>query len=191
MNMLAEDTSVESRHVSPVLAIKFSIDDLPLVAHFLNLKKIQCCEQHNGSNNLYLFEQIAFLNSLTSVEPPALKRRRIRHQHFWRDSDKLAVDERVYVKSADVQLAMEEGVPVMPVSQLSQSEHTSTWTVCLTALGAKELLNRKISPLGDLQRLYVHADPVQPRVSKLLNMFWFASNCMRPLGAPCGEHFQT
>ena len=54
------------------------------------------------------------------------------------------------MKSANVQLAMEAGVPVMPVSQLSQSEHTSTWTVCLTALGAKELLNRKISPLGDL-----------------------------------------
>lgn len=122
MNMLAEDTSAELRHISPVLAIKFSIDDLPLVAHFLNLKTIQSCEQHNGSNDLYLFEQIAFLDSLTSVEPPALKRRRIRHQHFWRD--KLAVDERVYVKSADVQLAME------------------------AAVGAKELLNRKISPLG-------------------------------------------
>ena len=54
------------------------------------------------------------------------------------------------MKSADVQLAMEAGVPVMPVSQLSESEHTSTWTVCLTALGAKELLNRKISPLGEL-----------------------------------------
>ncbi|KAL0034952.1 hypothetical protein WJX79_002306 [Trebouxia sp. C0005] len=37
----------------------------------------------------------------------ALKRRRIRNQHFWRDSDKLALDERVYVRSADVQLAME------------------------------------------------------------------------------------
>lgn len=77
MNMLAEDTSVESRHISPVLAIKFSIDDLPLVAHFLNLNTIHSCEQHNGSNNLYLFEQIAFLDSLISVEPPALKRRRI------------------------------------------------------------------------------------------------------------------
>lgn len=52
------------------------------------------------------------------------------------------------MKSANVQLAMEAGVPVMPVSQLSQSEHTSTWTVCLIALGAKELLNRKISPSG-------------------------------------------
>ena len=79
MNMLPKDTSVESRHISPVLAIKFSIDDLPLVAHFLNLEKIDSCEQHNGLNNLYLFEQIAFLDSLTSVEPPALKRRRIRH----------------------------------------------------------------------------------------------------------------
>ncbi len=182
MNMLAEDTSAELRHMSPVLAIKFSIDDLPLVAHFLNLKTIQSCEQHNGSNDLYLFEQIAFLDSLTSVEPPALKRRRIRHQHLWRD--KLAVDERVYVKSADVQLAMEAGVPVMPVSQLSQSEHTSTWTVCLTAVGAKELLNRKISPLDDLQCLYVHADPAQPLISKLHNMFWFISNCMRPPGWP-------
>ena len=174
MNMLAEDASVESRHMSPILAIKFSIDDLPLVAHFLNFKKILSCEQYNGLNNLYLFEQIAFLDSLTSVEPPALKRRRIRNQHFWRDSDKLALDERVYVRSADVQLAMEAGVPVMPVSQLSQSEHTSTWTVCLTALGAKELLNRKISPLGELQRLYVHADPVQRLVCRLRQICFFA-----------------
>ncbi len=78
------------------------------------------------------------------------------------------------MRSADVQLAMEAGVPVMPVSQLSQSDHTSTWTVCLTALGAKELLNRKISPLGELQRLYVHADPVQQLMSRLQQICYSA-----------------
>lgn len=143
-------SACETRYASPVLAIKFSVEDLPLVAQTLSLKSIQSCEQHNGSSDLYLFEQVAFLDSLTSVEPPALKKRRVRHQHFWRDSDKLAANERVYVKSADVQLAVESGLPVTPTYHLSQSEHTSTWTVCLTALGAKELLNRKISPLGKL-----------------------------------------
>lgn len=147
--MLTETVSAyESRYMSPVLAIKFSVEDLPLVAQILSLKSIQSCMQHNGSSDLYLFEQVAFLDSLTSVEPPTLKKRRMRHQHFWRDSDKLAANERVYVKSADVQLAVEAGLPVTPTYHLSQSEHTSNWTVCLTALGAKEVLNRKISPLG-------------------------------------------
>ncbi len=143
-------SSVDSRSSPPVLAIKFSVDDLPLVAHLLQLKVILSTEEHEGSSDLYLFEQLVFLDSLTSIEPPALKKRRIRHQHFWRDSDKLAASERVYVRSADVQLALDAGLPVTPYNHLSQAEHTSAWTVCLTAYGAKELLNRKINPLGKL-----------------------------------------
>ena len=115
---------------------------------------------------MYLFEQLAFLDSLTSIEPPAFKRRRIRHQHFWRDSEKLAVRERVYVRSADVQSAMEAGLPVTSCNHLSPAEHTTAWTVCLTVFGAKELLNRKISPLGRARGCVTN-----PRSSILLAAF--------------------
>ena len=36
------------------------------------------------------------------------KRRRVRHQHFWRNSDKLPPDHRLYVASADIKQALEE-----------------------------------------------------------------------------------
>ena len=137
------------QHAPPVHAIKFSTDDLPLVAQLLSLKVIKSCQEHEGSHCLYLLEQLLFLDSLVSIEPPRLKKRRMRNQHFWRDSEKLSKKERVYVKSAEVQLAMEKGVPVKPCTELSREQHTSVWTVCLTAFGIKELLNRKISPLGE------------------------------------------
>lgn len=41
------------------------------------------------------------------------KRRRVRHQHFWRNSDKLPPEHRLYVTSADIKLALEQ-VPVPP-----------------------------------------------------------------------------
>jgi hypothetical protein len=40
------------------------------------------------------------------------KRRRVRHQHFWRNSDKLPPDHRLYVASADIKLALEEVRPL-------------------------------------------------------------------------------
>ena len=137
-------------HVPPVHAIKFSIGDLPLIAQLLNLNVIQSCQTYEGSRYLYMLEQLLFLDSLSSVEPPTSKRKRMRNQHFWRDSEKLHKTERVYVKSADVQLAMEKGLLVTPCSELTKEQRTSVWTVCLTGFGVTELLNRKISPLGDL-----------------------------------------
>lgn len=142
----------DSDHCSPISAIKFSPADLTAVTHLLELKTIQSNQEHAGSNTLYLYEQLAFLDSLTSIEPPALKRRRLRHQHFWRDSDKLTAAERVYARSADVNSALDSGKPVTTCNQLDQADHTSAWTVCLTVHGATEFLNRKISPIG--VRLY-------------------------------------
>ena len=43
----------------------------------------------------------------TSASHPS-KRRRVRHQHFWRNSDKLPPDHRLYVPSADIKQALEE-----------------------------------------------------------------------------------
>ena len=43
----------------------------------------------------------------TSEQHPS-KRRRVRHQHFWRNSDKLPPDHRLYVASADIKQALEE-----------------------------------------------------------------------------------
>ena len=141
-------TASANLHAPPVNAIKFSTDDLPMISQLLDLKVIQSQQDHEGSQCLYLLEQLMFLDSLASIEPPALKRRRLRNQHFWRDSAKLSVRERVYVQSAAVQLALEEGLPVTTFTHLTKEQHTSTWTVCLTAFGCKELLNRRISPLG-------------------------------------------
>lgn len=42
-----------------------------------------------------------------STANPA-KRRRVRHQHFWRNSDKLPPEHRLYVTSADTKLALEQ-----------------------------------------------------------------------------------
>jgi hypothetical protein len=36
------------------------------------------------------------------------KRRRVRHQHFWRNSDKLPPEHRLYVAAADIKLALEQ-----------------------------------------------------------------------------------
>ena len=53
----------------------------------------------------------------TSASHPA-KRRRVRHQHFWRNSDKLPPDHRLYVTSADIKQALEEvRHPACPASQ--------------------------------------------------------------------------
>lgn len=141
-------TASADLHTPPVNAIKFSTNDLPMISQLMDLKVIRSQQDHEGSHCLYLLEQLMFLDSLTSVEPPAMKRRRMRNQHFWRDSAKLSVRERVYVQSAAVQLALEEGLPVTTCTHLDKEQHTSTWTVCLTAFGCKELLNRRISPLG-------------------------------------------
>lgn len=141
-------TAPADLHTPPVNAIKFSTDDLPMISQLMDLKVIQSQQDHEGSHCLYLLEQLMFLDSLTSIEPPAMKRRRMRNQHFWRDSAKLSVRERVYVQSAAVQLALEEGLPVTTCTHLDKEQHTSTWTVCLTAFGCKELLNRRVSPLG-------------------------------------------
>ena len=46
------------------------------------------------------------------------KRRRVRHQHFWRNSDKLPPDHRLYVASADIKLALEEVPPLHPERSL-------------------------------------------------------------------------
>ena len=142
-------TAFASLHAPPVDAIKFSTDDLPMISQLLDLKVLQSQQDHDGSHCLYLLEQLMFLDSLASIEPPALRRRRMRNQHFWRDSAKLSIRERVYVQSAAVQLALEEDTPVATCTHLSKEQHTSTWTVCLTAFGCKELLNRRISPLGN------------------------------------------
>lgn len=148
-------TAPTNLHAPPVNAVKFSTDDLPMISQLLNLKVIQSHQDHEGSRCLYLLEQLMFLDSLASIEPPAFKRRRMRNQHFWRDSAKLSVRDRVYVQSAAVQLALEQDLPVLTVTHLSTEQHTSTWTVCLTAFGCKELLNRRISPLG--KAVVVHA----------------------------------
>ena len=78
----------------------------------------------------------------------AAKRRRTRHQHFWRNTDKLDPDERVYVPTSCIKPAIKKKRPVMSKSEISPEERTNAWTVCLTTRGVIGYLNKRISPLG-------------------------------------------
>lgn len=64
----------------------------------------------SDSSLIAIFTLRGFACSLdidTSEQHPS-KRRRVRHQHFWRNSDKLPPDHRLYVASADIKQALEE-----------------------------------------------------------------------------------
>lgn len=54
-----------------------------------------------------------------SLAPPAAqtssRRRRSRHQHFWRNADKMPEQHRLFVESSDVAEALERGAPVTHV----------------------------------------------------------------------------
>ncbi len=54
--------------------------------------------------------QTAVLSCSLSLDTSghASKRRRVRHQHFWRNSDKLPPEHRLYVTSAEIKNALEQ-----------------------------------------------------------------------------------
>lgn len=65
----------------------------------------------DGSTMVAIVEKSAPLCSLamdSNAAPNPGKRRRVRHQHFWRNSDKLPPEHRLYVTSADIKLALEQ-----------------------------------------------------------------------------------
>ena len=95
------------------------------------------------------------MRSLEPYSGQGAKRRRTRHQHFWRNTDKLDRDERVYVPTSAIKPALKHEEPVMPKSDISVDERTNAWTVCLTSRGVVNYLNKKISPLGESQPLTV------------------------------------
>jgi hypothetical protein len=45
------------------------------------------------------------------------KRRRVRHQHFWRNSDKLPPEHRLYVTSAEIKHALDQAHIPPPTPQ--------------------------------------------------------------------------
>jgi hypothetical protein len=63
-------------------------------------------------------------------------------------SDKFLKEHRVYVATEDVERALRCGGSVLHRAELESSERTHAWTVCLTAGGIVDFLNRRISPLG-------------------------------------------
>ncbi|BDA41325.1 hypothetical protein COCOBI_02-1050 [Coccomyxa sp. Obi] len=131
--------------------VRFVEQDLDCVAGLIGLQTIASVEEHEGSRQLFLFEQLTHLDSLamdSNAAPNPGKRRRVRHQHFWRNSDKLPPEHRLYVTSADIKLALEQAEPVKPRRQITSAERTNMWTVCLTSQGVLGYLNRRVSPLG-------------------------------------------
>jgi len=102
--------------------------------------------------------------SLESEGRGGNKRKRTRHQHFWRNTDKLDSAERVYIPTSSIKPALHRNQPVVPKSEISPEERTNAWTVCLTTRGVVSYLNKRISPLGNallsppppLPALYAH-----------------------------------
>lgn len=107
--------------------------------------------------------------SLWPEETHPAKRRRTRHQHFWRNSDKFDRDDRMYVPSKDVKPALQQKLLVQPKQDITQFERTNLWTVCLTTSGVVNYLNRKISPLGDSPDCPHPCLPLQALLQKLLS----------------------
>lgn len=58
------------------------------------------------------------------------------------------LQDRVYVASKDIKLALDTGHPVAPRMELAATERTNAYTVCLTPAGVVGFLNKRISPLG-------------------------------------------
>ena len=87
---------------------------------------------------------------LCSLDPDSsgTRRKRTRHQHFWRNTDKLDPRDRVYVSTASLRPAIQSDQPVVPKKDISPDERTNSWTVCLTTSGVVGYLNKRISPLG-------------------------------------------
>lgn len=95
-----------------------------------------------------IIEVFSGLCSLDMEGRVAGKRRRARHQHFWRNTDKLDSKERVYIPTSSVTPALRKKEPVNPKLEISPDERTNAWTVCLTTQGVVSYLNKRISPLG-------------------------------------------
>lgn len=134
---------------------RFKLSDLAVVASLVGLETIACDDSVRQEGvaepaaGLYLFEQLTRLDSLTLEAAPAAKRQRTRHQHFWRNSDKIPRNDRVYVQAKEVQAAQEgRGPPVIGRGELPPGERSNAWTVALTPSGVVDYLNRKTSPLG-------------------------------------------
>ena len=95
---------------------------------------------------------------MCSLDPDAsgTRRKRTRHQHFWRNTDKLDPRDRVYVSTASLKPAIQNAQPVVPKTHISPDERTNSWTVCLTTSGVVGYLNKRISPLGKALPASVH-----------------------------------
>jgi hypothetical protein len=66
--------------------------------------------RHSQTRNDILLRAARTLAAPTSQT--ASRRRRSRHQHFWRNADKLPVEHRAFVESGDVTAALERGARV-------------------------------------------------------------------------------
>lgn len=103
---------------------------------------------------------IAVASSLEMDSKAGSKRRRTRHQHFWRNTDKLDAKERVYIPTSSIRPAISRQEPVSPKLDISPDERTNAWTVCLTTQGVVSYLNKRISPLGTLPLEYSHQEDI-------------------------------
>eukprot|EP00884_Botryococcus_braunii_P021893 jgi/Botrbrau1/8388/Bobra.0237s0011.2 len=124
---------------------RFGEPDLALLSDLLGLKTVIT----SGGETMYLFEQLTFLDSNIPEDTASPgKKRRTRHQHFWRNSDKFPRQERRYAQSSEVNSASGNGTRVNVKLDIAAEERTNQWTVVLTKSGTLNFINRKIGPLG-------------------------------------------
>lgn len=127
---------------------RFTEADLQSISYLVGLETLTSTQEHCGSTSLFMFEQLTALDSLDTEGKGNNKRKRTRHQHFWRNTDKLDARERVYIPTNSIKPALRKNQPVVPKSDISPEERTNAWTVCLTTRGVVSYLNKRISPLG-------------------------------------------
>lgn len=132
----------------PMHSTRFTEADLEAISSLVGLETLTSTQEHSGSSSLFMFEQLTALDSLDTEGRAGNKRKRTRHQHFWRNTDKLDARERVYIPTTSIKPALRRNEPVVPKAEISPEERTNAWTVCLTTRGVVSYLNKRISPLG-------------------------------------------
>lgn len=116
------------------------------------------------------------------------KRRRTRHQHFWRNTDKLDTRERVYIPTSSIRPALNNNEPVVPKMDIGPDERTNAWTVCLTTQGVVSYLNKRISPLGAHPSACCAKSTAQPYTQCHSSWRPTSSTSMQSLFAMEGNH---
>ena len=110
-----------------------------------------CSCAHVGTSKTLKYTPFASTRSLAPpAAQPSSRRRRSRHQHFWRNADKMPEQHRLFVESSDVAEALERGAPVTHVQARGLGKpHMPGFLVRRAGQGTLFLLERQAQTLPD------------------------------------------